>query len=143
MIAVIQEWLTFLGAEVALLKGLAAALVVTEGVKQVLLPRILSHQSDVATVRLVLRLTAFVVGAGITLLLWAGNWREGLTWALINGAGAPLAYQVGLGFAVARGWGWAKKMQAADAILRFRKPTAEEYEAAGEGTVLGAARKKP
>lgn len=139
-IAVIREVMGFVGAEVALFKGLAVALVTTEGVKQILLPRILSHQSSADTVRATLRAVAFIVGFGFTFLLWVGDWKEGVFWAFLNGAGAPVAYQVGLSLAVARGWDWAKRMQAADAILRRHKPTPEEVEAAPEHTVMGAAR---
>lgn len=135
--------LAWLNAEPAAIQALVVSLVLTEGIKQVLLPRITSPATQVAHVRLVLRGTAFLTGLLACLFLWAGDLRHGFVWGLIVGAGSPIAYQVLVAWGLGRGYEWAKRLQAQDAILRRHKLTAEQVEQAEEGTVLGAAKRKP
>lgn len=139
-LAFIGKVLEFVGAEPSVFPALLLSMLATEGVKQFLLPKVATHRSKVARVRLALRATAFVFGLIATLLLWEGSLRYGLVWGLVVGFGSPLAYQAIVGWGLEKGYGWAKRLQAQDAILR-KHPVAPD-EPAEEGTILGAARRQ-
>lgn len=136
----IGQVLRFVGAEPSVFPALLLSMLGTEGVKQFLLPKVATHRSRVGRVRLALRITAFTLGLIATLLLWEGPIRYGLVWGLVVGFGSPLAYQAIVGWGLDKGYGWAKRLQAQDAILRKHAPPPDEP--AEEGTILGAARRK-
>ena len=140
-IDLLDALLKWLGAEPSVFPALLVSMLGTEMVKQFLLPAIATHKSRVDRVRLMLRLVAFVFGLMATLILWEGSIRYGIVWGLVVGFGSPLCYQFLVGWGTSRGHGWAKRLQAQDAILRRHQPQPDEP--AEEGTVLGAARKKP
>lgn len=139
-LAFIAKVLEFVGAEPSVFPALLLSMLGTEGVKQFLLPAIATHRSRVDRVRLMLRLIAFIFGLMATLILWEGSIRYGLVWGLVVGFGSPLCYQVLVGWGSSKGHGWAKRLQAQDAILRRHAPAPDEP--AEEGTILGAARRK-